>query len=259
MRPRAILVPLFVLAALTVPDPHGRPPSEPVDLARLAAPPPEPVAPPKPKSKRVPFLSTSVDSPYPFQPLLGSNPERICDRLDEAGFANLGWRGAEIAGVWECMAQLDVAVGQADAPEIASGTDASARNSLFYLLRGRSGQRISYARLKLNLLDPAGEAETLASARSFMELFAASAGFYLPPQVLEAIAAKRPLRVVTEDVDFRLKPEFEDPARLNLSIEFGPTLYAFYLRPRVAANPGVAARAQNLDINAKQPRLRPNE
>lgn len=254
MKARVILVPAIVLAALTVPDPHGRPPSEPVDLARLVALPPEPAAPPKPR--RVPFLSAAVDSPHPFRPLLGNNPERVCDRLDEAGFANLGWRGAEIAGVWECMARLDATTAEAEA---APAPETTARNSLFYLLRGRSGQRISYARLKLNLLDPTDEAETLDSARRFLELFAGSAGFYLPPQVLEAIAAKQPVRVVTEQVDFKLKPEFDDPARLNLSIEFGPTLYAFYLRQPAAPEPGATAKASDVDTSAKQPRLRPTE
>lgn len=256
MKSRVILLPVIVLAALTVPDPHGRPPPEPVDIARLVAP-HEPVAPPKPK--RVPFLSAAVDSPHPFRPLLGNNPERVCDRLDEAGFPNLGWRGAEIASVWECMARLDATTAEAGATEPAPAPETTARNSLFYLLRGRSGQRISYARLKLNLLDPAGEAETLASARRLLELFAASAGFYLPPQVLEGIAAKQPVRVVTEQVDFTLKPEFNDPARLNLSIEFGPTLYAFHLRQPAKPEPDATAKASDADTSAKQPRLRPTE
>lgn len=251
LKSRAILLPLIILAALVVPEPDGRPPSEPVDLARLEVPQTAPLP-----RRRIPFLSADPDSPHPFRPLLGSNPERICDRLDEAGFPNLGWRGAEIAGVWECMARLDVMAVEADAAEAAPGTGTAVQNSLFYLLRGHSGNRITYARLKLNLLDPTSEAETLANARRFMELFAGMAGFYLPPQVLEAIVTKQPVRVITEDVDFRLRPEFDDPARLNLSIEFGPTFFAFYLRPSPVRQNGVGTAREPV-TNAKQPRLAP--
>ena len=63
---------------------------------------------PGPTRFRPGFLSFRADSPHPFRPLIGWDPERICDSLDGAGFANLGWQPAEVAGTgFVCMARTD--------------------------------------------------------------------------------------------------------------------------------------------------------
>jgi hypothetical protein len=164
------------------------------------------------------FLSPRADSPHPFRPLIGKDPERICDSLDKAGFANLGWKAAEVAGTgWECMARTD----EADIVDTGS-------NSLFYMLRGRGGQRIGNARLKINFPDPDNGKPLLEQAQEFVRFFSEQVGLPVPPEILEAIRDTQPARVVLHDATYTLKREFGDPPRYNLSIEFGPSPYSFY-------------------------------
>jgi len=186
------------------------------------------------------FRSAALDSPHAFLPLVGADPQRVCDALDKAGFANAGWTRAEIGGAWECMA------------ETAEG-EAPAANSLFYMLRGGKGGRIGYGRMKINLLDPAGEAGTLADAVRFMDVLSASAGFDLPADLRNAVLTKTPANVVTEDAHFKWKSEFNDTTRFNLSIEFGPTLYAFHRTPK--SDLGQVGAALERSVGAKQGRL----
>jgi hypothetical protein len=245
---RTVLLPAALAVVLVVPALNRHPVPEPA-LPPAAIVEAKKIEPPR---RRPGFLSTVAGSPYPFRSAIGVNPEQVCDRLDEAGFANSGWRGAEVAGVWECMALL-----QAPADGGAGEVLETPQNSLFYLLRGRASRRINYARMKINLLDPAGEAKTLADAVRFMELFAAAAGFDLPADLRDAILEKTPATVVTRDVNFKLKPEFDDPARFNLSIEFGPTLYSFYRTP--APEPRPAASRAVPEADGKGGRLRKAE
>lgn len=259
MKARRIILPIVAAAAVAVTYPA---PPEP-DLASLPRGQLQSAIPhPQPKVKPG-FLSSAADSPHPFVPLIGSDPEKICDRLDEAGFANFGWRGAAISGIWECMAKLEeVAADMLDVPEPAEGaaegpdaetvpelnTAAAPENSMFYLLRGTSRQRLTYARMKLNLLDPENEDEMLGRASEFLEVLADAAGFRLPPEVTAAMLARRPVTVLTGAATFRLKPEFDDPRRFNLSIEFGPALYAFHqseYRSRAAAGKEPAMRTMS--------------
>jgi hypothetical protein len=192
-------------------EPHLMAPSVP------APPRPEPETKPEPLPPG--FRSAALDSPYPFEPFVGADPQRVCDALDKAGFANSGWTRAEIGGAWECMAAL------------AEDDTAAPANSVFYMLRGSKSGHIGYGRMKINLLDPASEAKTLADAVRFMDVLSAAAGFGVPTDLLAAIQAKTPANIVTEQAHFRLKAEFNDTTRFNLSIELGPTLYAFYRTP----------------------------
>jgi hypothetical protein len=241
---RGILTALVAGVALVVPQPNRQADSDfalPL-MTKVAA-----QAPAASVSKRLGFLSPTTDSPSPFKLLMGSFPERICDRLDEAGFANLDWRSAEVAGVWECMAQVDEEVEDSEAD----------RNSLFYLLRGESSRRISYARLKINVPDAETSHDTIARAQEFMRVLAKAANFSLPPDLLDAIAARAPASIVLEGISFRLKPEFEDPDRLNLSIEFGPAFYAFHRLPKASGlQPPAADSSDGSDMSGKGGRLR---
>ncbi|HET9584475.1 MAG TPA: DUF6030 family protein [Bradyrhizobium sp.] len=194
------------------------------------------------------FLSARLDSPQAFLPVVGDEPERICDELDEAGFANSGWRGAEIAGIWECMSLFEA---------IDSGRNPTPANTVFYLLRGRASGRVNYARMKVNLPDAAEEAETLARAARFMEALSVSAGFDLPTDLQAAILAKAPISIVTRDVSFKLRPEFNDAARFNLSMEFGPSAYAFHRRPE-SGTARVKETATTL-LKGRRERLRETE
>ncbi len=193
------------------------------------------------------FLSFRADASYPFRPGIGTNPERVCDRLDEAGFSNMGWRASEVLGVWECMAVVD----EATAAEKAND------NSIFYLLRGTGSRRIKYARLKINVPDPDASAQTLLQAQEFMRTFAGAADFDAPPDLLDAIGRRSAATIILRDVSFKLKPEFDDPDRLNLSIEFGPTLNAFYRRPNtIKITPPLTPSSNQRD---KGSRLRKND
>jgi hypothetical protein len=247
---RGILAALVAGTALLVPQPNQTDSDAALPLmAKVAAQAPD--TPTASKRERKGFLSPNIDSPHPFKPVMGSHPERICDRLDEAGFANLDWRGSEVAGVWECMARVDEE-GEAGSVD---------RNSLFYLLRGEASRRITYARLKINVPDVETSAETLGRAQEFMRVFAGAANFALPPDLLDAIAAREPTNIVLEGITFRLKPEFEDPDRLNLSIEFGPALYAFHRLPKASGLPPLVANppANSTLTDGKGARLRKAE
>ncbi|MBS3649506.1 hypothetical protein KEU06_12895 [Pseudaminobacter sp. 19-2017] len=256
MKPRRIILPVVALAALTVPYPA---PPQP-DLASLPKDQLQSARPPRPEDKPG-FLSFAFDSPHPFVPVIGSDPERICDRLDEAGFANFGWRGAEISGIWECMARLEEApvdISQDDEaePDAGEGLDAAGppakENSLFYLLRGTSRQRLAYARMKLNLLEPQNEDELLGRAREFLEVLADAARFRLPQEIAAAVLAKQPVTVWTAEATFKLKPEFDDPRRFNLSIEFGPALRAFHQSEYRAAGPAPGNGAADETVSVKE-------
>ncbi|MFI0843538.1 DUF6030 family protein [Mesorhizobium sp. IMUNJ 23232] len=228
-RMRAILLPLMGLAlvlpvvAMVSMMPESAPRPEPALPVEILADQPVTVtkailATPEPTRFRPGFLSSNVDSPHPFRPLIGKDPERICENLDGAGFANLGWKPAEVAGTgWECMARTD----EADIVDTSS-------NSLFYMLRGRGGQRIGNARLKINLPDPANGASMLDQAQEFVRFFSEQVGLAAPPEILRAIRDTQPARVVLRDATYTLKREFGDPPRYNLSIEFGPSPYSFY-------------------------------
>ncbi|MEQ1953394.1 DUF6030 family protein [Mesorhizobium yinganensis] len=258
-RTRAILLPLMGLALVLpilamvsmMPDSAPRPePSRPVEV--LAD---QPVtvtkailARPEPARFRPGFLSARADSPHPFQPLIGKEPEHICENLDNAGFANLGWKPAEVAGTgWACIARTD----EADIVDTSS-------NSLFYMLRGRGGQRIGNARLKINLPDPGNSAPLLEQAQEFVRFFSEQVGLAAPPEILRGIHDKEPARVVLHDATYTLKREFGDITRFNLSIEFGPSSYSFYqieslgLSPDAVADSSVTAAGGD----AKGPRLR---
>lgn len=230
---RAILLPLMGLSLVLplvalvsmVPETTPRPEpaqSVPGQAATLSD---QPVTvtkaiPAGPESKRFRpgFLSLRADNPHPFRPLIGKDPERICENLDGAGFANLGWKPAEVTGTgWECMARTD----EADIVDTSS-------NSLFYMLRGRGGQRIGNARLKINLPDPANGASMLDQAQEFVRFFSDQVGLAAPPEILRAIRDNQPARVVLRDATYTLKREFGDPPRYNLSIEFGPSPYSLY-------------------------------
>lgn len=243
MKRRAILLSAVlagVVLVVPVQDRHPEPEQPPQQAVPAAAK-------AEPQRPRPGFLSAHLDASYRFMPVVGGNPERICDKLDEAGFANSGWRGAQIAGVWECMALLE-------GEEIEQA--ASPADSMFYLLRGRAGRRINYARMKINLLDPATQAATLADAARFLEVFSATAGFDLPADLPAAILSKTPASIVTRDVNFKLKPEFDDPDRFNLSIEFGPTLYSFYRTPAPATSRVTGNAATTDSQDSKGARLR---
>ena len=123
----------------------------------------------------------------------------------------------------------------------ATAAEKANDNSIFYLLRGTGSRRIKYARLKINVPDPDTSAQTLIQAQEFMRTFARTAGFDAPPDLLDAIARRSAATIILRDVSFKLKPEFDDPDRLNLSIEFGPTLNAFYRRPATPELPPAMA------------------
>jgi hypothetical protein len=200
---------------------------------------------PEPARFRPGFLSFRADSPYPFRPLIGKDPERICDSLDGAGFANLGWKAAEVTGTgWECMARTD----EADIVDTGS-------NSLFYMLRGRGGQRIATARLKINLPDPDNGKPLLEQAQEFVRFFSDQVGLSAPPEILRAIRDTQPARVILHDATYTLKREFGDIPRYNLSIEFGPTLYAFYETADLGGPADAAAAPAPTGVD-KGPRLR---
>jgi hypothetical protein len=230
---RAILLPLMAVSLVLpvvalvsmVPETTPRPEparTEPVQNLTLSD---QPVtvtkaipAEPEPTRFRPGFLSLRADSPHPFRPLIGKDPGRICENLDGAGFANLGWKPAEVAGTgWECMARTD----EADIVDIAS-------NSLFYMLRGRGGQRIGNARLKINLPEPENGAPLLDQAQEFVRFLSQQVGLDAPPEILRAIQSTQPAKVVLHDATYVLKREFGDLPRYNLSIEFGPSPYSFY-------------------------------
>ncbi len=233
MKARGIFVVAVAIAALVVPEQSGYRDTQDLPAIAVKSDTATTNGVTEQQRRQQGFRSLHVDAPYPFKSVVGSNPERICDRLDEAGFTNLGWRGSEVVGVWECLAQMD----EAKAAEKAND------NSLFYLLRGRESRRINYARLKINVPDPATSAQTLAQAQNFMRTFGRAAGFDVPRDLLDAIAQRAPANVIQRDVNFKLKPEFDDPDRLNLSIEFGPTLDAFYHMPVASDLPSVAPDA----------------
>ena len=118
------------------------------------------------------FLSASADAPFPFVERPGANPARICDALDEAGFANLGWKSSAMGAAGECLSvPPPVEDGQAEP------------NSLFYMLRTRGGPRLGYARLKINLPRPAETQATLAGAADFLKAFSAVTRTAPPPAV----------------------------------------------------------------------------
>lgn len=232
-RTRAILLPLMGLslvlpvAALVsmMPETGPRPEPAQTELSQTLTLSDEPVtvtravvAEPEPARLRPGFLVFRADSPYPFRPLIGTEPERICDSLDAAGFANLGWEPAEVAGTgWACMARTD----EVDIVNTVS-------NSLFYMLRGRGGQRIGNARLKINLPDAENARPFLEQAQEFVRVFSEQVGLVAPPDILRAIGDTQPARVVMHDATYTFKREFGDTPRFNLSIEFGPTPYSFY-------------------------------
>lgn len=172
---------------------------------------------------RVPsrFLVPARDDPHPFKTLPGSNPQSICDKLDEAGFSNLGWREAQVAGLgWECIAT------QNPVPE-GDATATAAQNEIFYVLRGRSRQRISSARLKINAPQQQGRAELFARAAKLVDSFARTAGVEASPGILDAVRMAVPFEHSTSDATFTMKREFGDEVRFNLSIDFGVPKNAF--------------------------------
>ena len=260
---RAILLPLMAVSLVLpvvalvsmVPESTPRPEparTEPTQAITLSD---QPVTvtkaiPAEPQSKRFRpgFLSLSADSPHPFRPPIGKDPERICDSLDKAGFANLGWKTAEVAGTgWECMARTD----EADIVDTTS-------NSLFYMLRGRGGQRIGNARLKINLPDPENGKLMLEQAQEFVRFFSQQIGLSAPPEILRAIKETEPARVVLHDATYTLKREFGDPPRYNLSIEFGPSPYAFYQTADLgfSGEAGIITPPATAGGTEKGPRLR---
>ncbi|MDQ6434976.1 DUF6030 family protein [Mesorhizobium sp. LHD-90] len=253
---RAILLPLMGLSlvlpvvALVSMMPEAAPRQDPVQTVITLSDQPVTVtkaipAAPGPARFRPGFLSFRADNPHPFRPLIGWDPERICDSLDGAGFANLGWKGAEVAGTgWECMARTD----EADIVDTMS-------NSLFYMLRGRGGQRIGNARLKINLPDPANGTPILEQAQEFVRFFSEQVGLSAPTAILRAIRDTQPAKVVLRDATYTLKREFGDIARFNLSIDFGPSPYSFYQ----TADLDLAPAPIDAGGDAKGPRLRQND
>lgn len=165
------------------------------------------------------FLASSPDAPSGFVERLGRNPTRICDMLDEAGFANSGWKSSALGGTGECLSATPV-----------TGDGETEANSLFYMLRGRGNQRIDYARLKINLPQAEGAAEILAEATAFLEAFSRGTRTAPPDFVYTMLAKAEPFDIATRDVSYALKKEYDEP-RYNLSIDFRPTPHAIYWAP----------------------------
>lgn len=163
------------------------------------------------------FLSASADAPYPFVERLGRNPSRICDALDEAGFANLGWKSSVLGNAGECLSL------PSEVPE-----DEAEPNSLFYMLRGRGSPRVDFARLKINLPQPDDSRQTLDRAVDFLRAFSAATRTEPPDAVYAGLKAAEPFSIATRDVSYALKKEYGEPPRYNLSIDFRPTPNAIY-------------------------------
>ncbi len=170
----------------------------------------------KPRPGGPGFLWRRMDDPQPFAQPLGRDPEKICDRLDEAGFGNLGWRQAEYGATdWECVVISNV---------LTSGADS---NSLFYQLRGKTRLRLSFARVKINVPQAGDRMRTAAKASQFVEVFAKSVGMEASEQARRSIEALQPGRFLTDAATYTLKQEATDQQRFNLSIEMGRPLRAF--------------------------------
>lgn len=185
--------------------------------------PPQPGAffdPPVGAGRRSKFLSLRADAPQPFLQNPGRDPERVCDKLDENGFPNLGWKASALGPWGECIATT------------AERTEGEAEpNSLFYVLRGRSG--IDQARLKINLPQHDSAAATIQRAEEFLDVLSAALRIDIPAPVRAGLRNAQPGDFATERVFFSLSREFGIVPRYNLSIDFRPNPRRFYWVPRL--------------------------
>lgn len=174
--------------------------------------------PPAAAARRSKFLSPRADASYPFVRNPGRDPERVCDELDEKGFPNLGWRTSDFGPWGECMATTEERVeGEAEP------------NSLFYMLRGRSG--IDQARLKINLPQSDTAPATIQRAEEFLDALSAALRIDIPAPVRAGLRDAQPGDFATERVFFSLSREFGFVPRYNLSIDFRPNPRRFYWVP----------------------------
>ncbi len=194
---------------------------------------------PRPGQARSRFLSPRSDAAYPFTHNPGRDAERVCDRLDEQGFANLGWKSSAFGTGGECMAV--VAERDEGEPE---------PNSLFYLLRGRAG--IDHARLKINLPEIATAPETIQRAGAFLDALAQALGIDIPEPVRRGVRTLQPGDFATERVFFSLSREYGLTPRYNLTIDFRPNPRRLYWVPSLGVIQG-AAPSLPIETSARAP------
>jgi hypothetical protein len=205
---------------------------------------------PGPTAARSRFLSPRSDASYPFTHNPGRDAERVCDRLDEQGFPNLGWKTSAFGTGGECMALV-----------AERGEGEPEPNSLFYLMRGRTG--IDHVRLKINLPQTETAPATIESAGYFLDALSAALGIDVPEQVRTGVRNLQPSDFATETAYFSLSREYGLTPRYNLTLDFRPNPRRLYWVPSLGIIQGlppsvpVEATARAPLTTSKSPRISP--
>lgn len=134
----------------------------------------------------------------------------LCALLPKAGLTGAHMMANPFdSGSWTCDSDV-VAFGKA--------ADDGEASSLFASLRGVTGDKIDFIRLKLNLVDPA---TAVAARQGFVKALATIGdrlGWPTPPPVLDAIDAMANLRLQSFGTDYEVHREWGDPPRINVVI-----------------------------------------
>lgn len=211
------LVPLVVLGGavvglLVIVQPRGDEEASVPRPAQVAAPVLLPVAPPPPEPVATATPSRSWTRPlgatapslvrYPD----GVPPRELCSAIAEEGWAMSGWAAGEIdPNREECIG------------ERAFGSS-KAEGGAFLILRGSAKGDLREVRLRLNVLDPAKAEDAARAAGDLLRTLFDRLRWTLPPEVSDAVAARRDIALDLAGTKLRFWREPGKVARFNLSL-----------------------------------------
>lgn len=214
------LVPLAMLgiaavSALVFVEPDPAPGNQdPVQV--VAAPVILPVAPPPPQPARsaAPALVWTRDLAAPPRPLLripsDVTPQDLCAALAGSGWAMSGWTDSQIGPeLGECMGERRFGETEGE----------SRAGNAFLMLRGNAEGSLREIRLKLNIRDPDKGDEAAREALAMLRTVFDGLRWNLPPEVAEAVTARRTFSQDLAGTRLRFWREAGDVERYNLRLE----------------------------------------